>query len=122
MADPYRDVREELCGAGIYVPRTEDMGSWSRIVLCSEGPPEAKRFGGRSFWFACVDNGWYVGTWGSHVYRFPNSDRLLPFASAFLTATGSMADFPPELIREYGLGPLPYDEATRVLPDERSKE
>ena len=114
--------RAKLHGAGFYAPSTEDMGSWDRIIPCGEGPPKAKEYGGRSFWIACVDNTWYVGAWGSYVYRFPNANSLLPFTRAFLTATGSIDDFSSELKHEFGLSTLSDDEVERVLPDGRPEE
>lgn len=122
MADMYAHFRAQLHDAGFCAPNTEDMGNWDRIVPCSEGPPKAKAYGGRSFWIACVENKWYVGAWGSYLYRFPNTDSLLPFTRAFLTATGSIGDFPPELKHEFGLSPLSDDEADRILPDGRPEE
>ena len=119
MTDRYDQLRTELSDAGFFVPTTETMGRWDRIIPCSEGPPKSDHFGGRSFWIACVENTWYVGAWGSYVYRFPDADKLLPFAQAFLTASGSMGDFSPELRNQFGLLPLSGDESRRILPDER---
>jgi hypothetical protein len=122
MADTYDHFRAKLHDTGFYAPSTEDMGGWDRIIPCSEGPPETVGYGGRSFWIACVDNTWYIGTWGSFIYRFPNEDSLLPFTRAFLTATDRIDDFSPELKHEFSLSPLSDDEVERILPDGRPEE
>lgn len=118
MAETDDHFRAELRDAGFYAPNTEDMGSWDRFIVCSEGPPESQRYGGRSFWVACVDNTWYVRAWGSNIYRLANTDSPLPFAREFLTGTGRIDDFCLDLKQQFGLSLLSDDEVERILPDD----
>lgn len=119
MDDPYDSFRAELRNAGFYAPSTESMGTWNRIVPCSEGPPDMARFGGRSFWCALVEDIWYVGAWGSNVYRFPIAEDLIVFAQRFLADSSHTADFSPELKQDFGLEPIPPQQIRRLLRDGR---
>lgn len=121
--DPYAEYRARLTAAGFYSPATESMGSWNRIIPCTEGPPEfSGGFGGRSFWVACVDEVWYVGTWGSYIYRLPEGDRLFSLTGDFLRDESPMYDFSPELKEQYGLVELDEFDSERILPDQRLLE
>jgi hypothetical protein len=117
--DPYSAFRAELRQAGYYSPSTESMGSWSRIIPCTQGPPEFDRYNGRSFWVSLVAEAWYAGTWGGSIYRLPDGDQLMSLTLAFLGDSGSMADFSDEIKAKYGLIELDDDESERILPDER---
>ena len=112
MTDPYAEFRLKLAQAGFSAPSTENMGCWQRLIPWDKAT-------GRSFWIARLDQTWYVGAWGSYVYRFPNADRLLAFTTEFLTGTGTIGDFSTELKGEFGLLPLSEDEAECILPDGR---
>lgn len=122
MNDQYHHFRVKLQDAGFYAPSSEDMGTWTRIIPCSEGPPEASRYGGRSFWIACVDNSWYIGTWGSHTYELADPGCLLDFTTAFLTAREHVSDISADLIREFGLSPVSDDVISRLLVDGRQEK
>ena len=119
MDDPDLEFRDALRAAGFYAPATENMGAWRRITACTQGPPGFKRLGGRSFWVGLVKGCCYVGTWGSHVYRLPDSARLLQLTCEFLRGTGGSADFSRQRVAEYGLERLNESERDRLLPDER---
>jgi hypothetical protein len=119
MDDPYGDLRHSVTQAGYYMPSTEDMGTWQRLIVCSQGPPDYKRFNGRSFWVTLIDRSWYVATWGPYYYRLPNSDDLLPVIRDHLSETGTMYDFSAEIKNRYGLVPLDESEVERFLPDLR---
>jgi hypothetical protein len=117
--DPYSEFRAALTQAGFYAPLTENMGTWQRIIPCSTGPPEHRCDNGRSFWVALVGGTWYVGAWGSYVYRLANPDDLLPMTRAFLTDTGTIGDFSDPIKTQFGLTLLDDDETMRILPDGR---
>ncbi len=34
MDDPYSDLRRSVTQAGYYMPATEDMGTWRRLIVC----------------------------------------------------------------------------------------
>ena len=120
MNDQFREFRKELNEAGFFATSTEDMGTWNRIVPCSEGPPEALQFGGRSFWVTSVESRWYVGTWGdSAIYELTDSRRLIDFTRAFLTAEESFSEIVPALQKEFAMSPISDAEAQRKFPDGR---
>jgi hypothetical protein len=62
MDDPYGDLRHSVTQAGYYMPSTEDMGTWQRLIVCSQGPPDYKRLNGRSVWVTLIEGTWYVAT------------------------------------------------------------
>jgi hypothetical protein len=78
MEDPYHQLRQTFAQAGFYMPTTEKMGSWQRLIVCSKGPPDDSGFNGRSFWVAEVAGEWFAGTWGSYFYRVCDPGLLVP--------------------------------------------
>jgi hypothetical protein len=120
MDDPYAELRQSLSQAGFYMPDTENMGLWQRLIVCSEGPPQFPRYNGRSFWVALIEGLWYVGSWGSYFYRLANAGDLLPLIHDFLSDTGTMGDFSSRIKTEYQLTPLDESETARILPDGRT--
>jgi hypothetical protein len=119
MDDPYADLRPSLTQAGFYLPATEDMGTWKRLIVCSNGPPDYKAFGGRSFWVTLIEGIWYVATWCPSYFRLPNSDDLLSLIRDQLADTAGTYDFSAEIKSRYGLIPLDDSEVERILPDGR---
>jgi len=120
--DLYVELRRELRQAGFYAPSTECMGSWQRITACSQGPPDYIRYNGRSFWIACVEGMWYVGTWGSWVYRIRDFTSVVHLAHDFLSADGTIGDFSSELKAKYTLVPVGDAERKQKLADERKDD
>jgi hypothetical protein len=121
MHDPYVELRQTFVRAGFYMPTTENMGSWQRLMVCSKGPPDYPRFNGRSFWVAEVSGAWFVGAWGGYIYRVNDPSNLLPLSQDFLTDHGSMSDFSAEVKSRHDLTLLDEAETARILPDERPK-
>ncbi len=119
MDDPYSDLRRSVTQAGYYMPATEDMGTWRRLIVCSKGPPDHKAFNGRSFWVTFINGIWYVATWGPYYYRLPNADQLLSVIRDHLSDSATMYDFSAEIKSRYGLVPLDDSEVERILPDDR---
>jgi hypothetical protein len=119
MDDPYSDLRRSVTQAGNYMPSTEDMGTWKRLIVFSQGPPDYKVFNGRSFWVTSIEGTWYVASWGPYYYRLPNSDDLLPLIRDQLSDTGTNYDFSAEIKQRYSLVPLAQSEVERILPDHR---
>jgi hypothetical protein len=119
MDDPYVELRQSFTQAGFYMPSTENMGTWQRLIVCSQGPPEHPAFNGRSFWVAQVSEAWYVGAWGGYIYRVSDRSKLLPLTRDFLSDGGSMGDFSADVKQRYDLQPLDEAEIDRILPDDR---
>ena len=119
MEDPYLQLRQTFAQAGFYMPTTEKMGSWQRLIVCSKGPPDDSGFNGRSFWVAEVSGAWFVGTWGPFFYRIRDPGALVSLTRDFFADRSPMSDFSAEVKHRYGLTPLDEAETDQILPDER---
>ncbi len=75
-------------------------------------PKKPKRPGGgltgNSFWVSRLPSGWYLGTWGPHIYWLPDESRLAELCIGWLSRfpDGTRADFDERLKTEFGLVPV----------------
>jgi hypothetical protein len=58
-----------------------------------------------------LPSGWYLGTWGQHLYRLPDEDRLAELCVSWLTRVpnGTRPDFDERLKKEFGLVAVPEE-------------
>jgi hypothetical protein len=67
----YQLLAKAVAEAGFFT--TGDFES--KVICASKTRPEGG-YTGNSFWIARRDSGWFLGTWGPHVYRIPEPARV----------------------------------------------
>src|SRR5262249_25451783 len=105
--DIYDELAAAVTAAGFFTTGFENHGSWHRTCVaskqCSGG------ITGNSFWVSRLPSGWYLGTWGPHLYRLPHDSRLAELCVSWLGRVRKRAgpDFDERLKKEFGLVPVP---------------
>jgi|SRR6185369_9779063 hypothetical protein len=76
----------------------------SKVICASKIRPEGG-YTGNSFWIAQRAGGWFLGTWGVHVYRVPKSERVPELCVAWLRRhpDGTAADVDSYIRDEFDL-------------------
>jgi hypothetical protein len=67
----YEHLATAISDAGFYTTGDFD----SRVICASKVRPEGG-YTGNSFWIAKRAGGWFLGTWGPHVYRIADPARV----------------------------------------------
>ena len=104
--DVYDALAHAVTAAGFFTNGFEDHGTWHRTCVCSKQRPDGA-LTGNSFWVSRLGSGWYLGTWGPHLYRLPDESRLAELCVDWLARVpdGTRTDFDERLKREFGLVP-----------------
>jgi hypothetical protein len=102
--DTYDALARAVTAAGFFTNGVEDHGTWHRTCVCSKKRPDGDNTG-NSFWLSRLPSGWYLGTWGPHLYRLPDESRLAELCVHWLTRVphGTRPDFDEQLKAEFGL-------------------
>lgn len=105
MRVEYRSAIESVEAAGLYALPPEQMGSWSRVVVCGEYDDENVGFSGNSFWIALISDRWFLGTWGGSIYEATDFDHLIDSTITWLDRAPSSThfDLDPEFVQEFSL-------------------
>jgi hypothetical protein len=115
--DEYTSFADEIQSAGFYTTALERHGAWSRTCVCSQRRPQGG-YTGNSFWVTRIKDRWYLGTWGSWIYRLPDNCRVADFCIAWLShkPTPTTADFDADFVDRFGLIPA-TDDFDKVVGD-----
>lgn len=115
MSVNYEELVERIEQAGYFATNPENMGDWSRVILCSKR--SNGRFGGNSFWAAHTSAGWFVGSWGGFAYCIASMDFVITLTIDFfeIEAERAVWDFSDALKQKYNLIEAPDE----VLIDRR---
>jgi hypothetical protein len=65
----------------------------SRRLLCASQLRPDGGLTGNSFWIAQRSCGWFLGTWGPHLYRIPDSDRVAELCVTWLKKRPAPTEF-----------------------------
>ena len=105
--DVYDPLARAVAEAGFHTSGFEDRGTWHRTCVCSKRRPDGG-LTGNSFWVSRLPSGWYLGTWGPHLYRLPDESRLIELCVGWLSRApdGTRPDFDVQLKAEFGLVPV----------------
>ena len=107
MIEAYDSLARAVAAAGFFTGGVEDHGTWHRICVCSKRRPDGV-LTGNSFWVSRRPSGWFLGTWGPHLYRLANEGRLAELCSTWLSRApdGTRFDFDDWLKSEFELVPV----------------
>src|SRR5688572_16051502 len=80
-------------------------GDYQNSLICASKTRPEGGYTGNSFWVAQTRNGWYLGTWGVHVYRIPDPERVPELCIAWLRRhpNGTASDVDSHIREEFGL-------------------
>ena len=86
----------------------------SKVICASKIMPEGG-YTGNSFWVAQRGSEWFLGTWGAHVYRIPEPERVGELCIAWLRRNPDItaSDIDNHVREEFALHEIDPDE----LPD-----
>lgn len=73
-------IKSTVEDAGFFTSHDTDFG---RLVCASMRRAEGG-LTGNSFWIAQRGGDWFLGTWGSHLYRVPEAQRVPELCTAWL--------------------------------------
>jgi hypothetical protein len=59
-------------------------GDFESQVICASKIRPDGGYTGNSFWIAQRVSGWFLGTWGPHLYRVPEPERVPELCIAWL--------------------------------------
>ena len=106
--DVYDVLTRAVTDAGFYTNGVEEHGTWHRTCVCSKKRSDGA-LTGNSFWVSRLPSGWFLGTWGPHLYRMPDESRLAELCISWLSRVpnATRADFDEQLKEEFGLVPVP---------------
>ena len=108
----YADLNQAIQAAGFYtITRNERP---DRLICASK---RSKRgLTGNSFWIAERAGRWFVGTWGSYVYEFPDVGRVAEFCITWLSQMDKTCGNIEEAFRlEFQLAGADEDFAERMF-------
>lgn len=105
----YDELVERIAQAGYFATSPENMGDWSRVILCSK--KSNGQFGGNSFWAANTPAGWFVGAWGGLAYFIASMDFVIALTIDLFQTEAERAvwDFSDALKQKYNLIEAPDD-------------
>src|SRR5262252_3817821 len=83
----------------------------SKVICASKERPEGG-YTGNSFWIAKRTTGWFLGTWGQHVYRIPDPERVADLCITWLRRRpeGTPFDVDGGIRDEFGLTEIDPDQ------------
>jgi len=107
----YQSLTKAVSDAGFFTSGDFE----SKVVCASKLRPEGG-YTGNSFWVAQRSIGWFLGTWGVHVYRIPEEHRVADLCIAWLRRNpdGTPYDVDTHIRDEFHLVEIDPDD----LPDE----
>ncbi len=107
----YELLAKAVSAAGFFT-----TGDFSTQVICASKIRPEGGYCGNSFWIAQKGNDWFLGTWGVHIYRIPDPERVPELCTAWLRRhpSGTAADVDDWLREEFKLREIDPDD----FPDE----
>jgi hypothetical protein len=107
----YDMLAKVIADAGFFT-----TGDFSREVICASKIRPEGGYSGNSFWIAKRANGWFLGTWGVHIYRVPDPERIADLCIGWLRRhpDGTAADVDDWTREEFHLCEIDPDD----FPDE----
>jgi hypothetical protein len=87
-------------------------GDFESKVICASKTRADGGYTGNSFWVAQRQSGWFLGTWGVHVYRIPEPERVPELCVAWLRRhpDGTAADIDSHIREEFHLEEIDPDD------------
>jgi hypothetical protein len=76
----YDNVTKALANEGFFTHHREDTDT----LVCSSAEWPNVPQQAHSFWVARRHDGWYLGTWAPHVYRFRDASKVPTFCVTWL--------------------------------------
>jgi hypothetical protein len=115
MIEDYAELKRAIEDAGFFTTFMPIRQVGDRMVCCSHqftDGPKAGGLGGRSFWVAKRDDGWYVATWSPSIYRVSRTDKLVALCLELLRCEPSRAlfDLAQEVVDRFELVPVTTSE------------
>jgi hypothetical protein len=108
----YQCLERAVSEAGFFT-----TGDFETKVICaSKVLPDGSGYTGNSFWLAKRACGWFLGTWGPHLYSIAEPERVPDLCIAWLSRhpDGTPTDVDNWIREEFHLSELDPDD----LPDE----
>jgi hypothetical protein len=107
----YQLIAKAVSNAGFFT-----TGDFESQVICASKVRAGGGYTGNSFWVTQRSTGWFLGTWGVHVYRIPEPDRVAELCIAWLRRhpDGTASDIDTKIREDFHLVEIDPDE----LPDE----
>jgi len=107
----YDFVEKTVREAGYFTTRDSEA---DRVICAALKRPDGG-LTGNSFWIAKRSTGWFLGTWGPHLYRFPNPKVVAELCTSWLSRRPreTASDVDDYVRREFHLIELTPDD----LPD-----
>ena len=107
----YQLLAAVITDAGFYA--TSDFET--KMICASKIRPDGG-YTGNSFWVARRASGWFLGTWGPHLYSIPDTDRIPELCVEWLRRhpDGTAYDVDPRIREEFHLIEIDPEN----LPDE----
>src|SRR5262249_30276885 len=75
----YEQVAKAVADAGYFT-----TGDFEDKVICASKIRPDGGYTGNSFWIAQRAGGWFLGTWGLHLYRIPEAERVAELCVSWL--------------------------------------
>ena len=103
----YQLVAKAVAEAGFFT-----TGDFESKVICAAKIRPEGGYTGNSFWVAQTDAGWFLGTWGVHVYSIPDPERVPELCIAWLRRhpDGTAADVENYIREEFNLVEIDPDD------------
>ena len=103
----YTLLSKAVADAGFFT-----TGDFESKVICASKIRPDGAYTGNSFWIAQRDDGWFLGTWGVHVYRIPEPERVPELCIAWLRRhpDGTAADVDSYIRQEFHLVEIDPDD------------
>jgi hypothetical protein len=104
----YEDVTKALPTEGFVTHHREDTDT----LICSSAQWPNVPQQAHSFWVARRHDGWYLGTWAPHVYRFADPSNVPALCLAWLRQNSRRAqwDVDESIRREFQLSEINADD------------
>lgn len=97
----YHAIKSAIEAEGFFVSQDTEFG---RLLCASLRRPDGG-LTGNSFWVAERSSGWFLGTWGTHLYRIPDPSRVPELCISWLRRQPhrTAADVDEGLLQEFHL-------------------
>jgi len=108
----YTAVEKTVLAAGYFTTRD----SFADRLICAALKRSDGGLTGNSFWIAKRSTGWFLGTWGPHLYRVPNPTLVAKLCTTWLNRQphGTAYDVDDHIRNEFHLVELDPED----LPEE----
>ncbi len=105
----YEHLATTISEAGFYT-----TGDFVSSVICASKVRAGGGYTGNSFWIAKRASGWFLGTWGPHLYRIPEPERIPELCVTWLQRhpDGTAADVDTFIREEFHLVEIDPDDLT----------